>query len=354
MSQPHSLVDLLRSSGTQLRIFDMGRRVGKLSPDELLKVELAQIPYPTPYLHHAWIALLMWNPKQKEQNVVWFLKLPLDEQGYLVAAARDDLLNRLLTNAHNLLLAGTADSQVQDALKDNPFSFKPDEEKMAIFHACASLAMGQPASRYYEFAQQYFAGRSGFDSWPALGYQGIADLVIRQQQADNATILAGSLSKLPNEPYEALCTALEHVVPDHRLFEALQARFETSLATEATSSNHIAAQVRAISNGRDQEAVKRLLHKVLATDYALEAEVIAAIATRCNLLLDDDELMLEFLERLAAGKAGQAGFSRILADLMFNPALRSRALSVFRNPQRSEALSAAIGAMFGSGLAGRH
>lgn len=346
MTQQHSLTELLRQGDSQLRIFDMGRRVSKLSPDEFLKVELGQIPYPTPYLHHAWLALLMWNPKAKQQNVVWFLKLPLDERGMLVTAARDDLYQRLLMNAANLLSSEEGED-VQDALKDNPFSFKPDEEKMAIFHAYASNQMNQPASSHYEFAQQYFRGQMELEHWPALGYQGIADIVVRHQDESNSEALVSILAKLPNEPYEALCTALENITPSYQLFDALSSRLTDSLSEPATTSNHIAAQVRAISNSHNQENAQQLLLNILDTDHALEPEVIAAIATRCSHLLDDQDLMLAFLEKLAAGKTGQAGFSRILADLMFTPALRIQAMTVFRNPNRSEALANAIGQMFG-------
>ena len=352
MTPSHSLIDLLRQSGAQLRIFDMGRRVSKLSSDDFHKVEMGQITYPTPYLHHAWIALMMWDPKNKTQNVVWFLKLPLDEQGYLVTAARDDLYQRLLQNASSLLQAEDV-SEVQDALKDNPFAFTPDQEKMAIFHANASTVMTNPASQYYEFAQQYARGETELENWPALGYQGIADLVIRQDSGNNAQALAERLSVMPNEPYEAICTALENVVPDHRIFSAVETRFRQSLTSDTTTSNHIAAQLRAISNGHNLKTVQELLTTVLESDFALEAEVIAAIATRCSHALDDEALMQLFLERLAAGKAGQAGFSRILADLMFTPALRIRALTAFRSPERSEALSRAIGEMFGGHMSGQ-
>lgn len=348
MSQIPSLVEFLRQSDTQLRIFDMGRRVTKLSAETFNKVEQAQSPYPMPFMHHAWIALLMWNPKLKDQNVVWFLKLPLDEQGYLVQAARDDFMNRLFQNISNML---NEDGEAgKDALQDNPFSFKPDQEKMAIFHAHATLTIGQPASQYFEFSQQYFAGQLGFENWQGLGYQGIADLVIRHEKGNNNEILTQAIPQLPNEPYEVLCTCLENIVPGHKLFAALSERLTTSLKTEDTNSNHIAAQVRGISNGFNEEAKRDLLLAVLATDHALEPEVQAAIATRCTTSLRFPEVLKPFLEALASGKSGQVGFSRILADLMYMPDLRALILHVFRSPDRSDALSEAIGQMFGNSL----
>ncbi len=348
MSQIPSLVEFLRQSGTQLRIFDMGRRVSKMSPETFNKVEQAQIVYPSPFMHHAWIALLMWNPKLKDQNVVWFLKLPLDEQGYLVQAARDDFMNRLLQNISSMLEEGN--NEKKDALQDNPFSFKPEQEKMAIFHAHATLAIGQPASQYYEHAQQYFDGQLGFDQWQVLGYQGIADLVVRHESGRNSDILTKAIDKLPNEPYEVLCTCLENIEPDYKLFAALSKRMQASLQAKDTSAYNVAAQIRAISNGRDEDAKRDLLLEVLKTEHAKEAEVLAAIATRCSNSLRYPELLKPYLECLATGKSGQVGFSRILADLMFMPDLRALILHTFRDPDRSDELTAAIGQMFGGNM----
>ncbi|WP_027859402.1 DUF3549 family protein [Marinobacterium jannaschii] len=341
-----SMVDFLRQSGAQIRLFDMGRRVTKLSTSEFSKIEQGLTPYPLPFLHHAWIALMIWNPKQREQSVVWFLKLPLDERGFIQTAVRDDILHRLLKNIGNLMEQKEGEP---DAMQDNPFAFKPDQEKMAIFHANATLTSGQPASKYYEYAQQYFAGQLGFaDHWQGLGYQGIADLVIRHETGSNSAVLASAIPQLPDVPFEILCTCLENIEPDHKLFSALTERVEKTLSSPDCNANRVAAMVRGISNSRDQARLKQTLQLILESDYALEAEVIAAIATRCHETLQYPDLLKLFLERLAAGNAGQVGFSRVLADLMFMPALRALIMQVFRSPERSETLSNAIGEMFGS------
>lgn len=174
------LINLLREAGAAIRLFDMGRRVDKLNIETFRKIEQAQIPYPHPFLHQAWLGVLIWNPKQRQQNAIWFLKLPLDEQGYLVQAARDDLVARLLQNALNQR-QGVTD---EDALKDNPFAFTPDQEKMAIFHAHAALAMGDQASPYYENAEAYLSGQLPLERWTDLGLQGLADFVVRLEQGD--------------------------------------------------------------------------------------------------------------------------------------------------------------------------
>lgn len=350
MSDITSLTQLLRQSGGQVRFFDMGRRVQKLSTEQFEKIEHQQTPYPYPYLQHAWLALMLWNPKQKEQGVAWFLKLPLDEQGFLVQAVRDDLLARLLQNAGGILQHEKTGEMPEDALKDNPFSFKPDQEKMALFHAYSTLAAAEPASQYFEHAQQYFAGQIGFDQWQSLGYQGVADMVVRHEKNKNAAILTKAIPLLPDAPFEVLCTCLESIEPDHKLFEALCLRAEQTLERGTASTNHIAAITRGLSNGRHSPRKQGLLKQVLESPYALEPEVIVAVATRCTESLQEPELLQVFLEQLAAGKAGQAGFSRILSDLMFIPTLRALILMQFRNQERSEALSKAIGEMFGNGF----
>ncbi|WP_151669731.1 DUF3549 family protein [Nitrincola schmidtii] len=339
------LVDLLQHQDNRLRIFDMGRRIEKLSIDQFTRIEKAEIPYPNPFLHHAWVGLLIWSPAAKEQNLIWFLKLPLDEQGYLVQAARDDIINRLLQNVID-------PESTEDALKDNPFSFTPDPEKMACFHAKASRILQTPASRYYEEVQQYMAGQHPLEYWSHLGLQGIADYAMRLDQGQNNQQLCEILNRLPDPLLMTLCRMLEHVQPDHRLQSALSKLVKTMLSAEDSQPEKLAACIRGLSNSIDMAGRDALLDELLETPYALEAEVIAAIATRCHHSLMTPSRLLQLLECLAKGKAGQQGFTRILSDLMFLPDMRLQILAAFRNPARSEHLSQAIGEMLGFQLSG--
>lgn len=342
-----SISELLSQSGAQFRIFDMGRRISKLPSHQFSKLEQGSIPYPSPYLHHAWLALLLWNPKNKDQNVVWFLKFPLDEQGFLVQAVRDDFLGRLMQNITQMLNAESIDEE-KDALKDNPFSFTPDQEKMAMFHATASTTIGREPSGFYPDATAYFSGTLGWDQWKKLGYQGIADVVARLE-TNNGKGLASSIEHLPNEVLTALCGCLEHISPDHALTTALNERLKDSLNNSSDQkATLVASLLRALSQSHDEALKQQAILDTLASRYAKSAEVMTAIATRCHLTLQYPHVLNAYLEKLAESEAGQAGFSRILADLMFMPALRALILREFRQPQRSEALSAAIGHMFGS------
>lgn len=343
MTQLSSISELLQQSGAQFRIFDMGRRISKLTTDQFDKFEQGLIPYPTPYLHHAWLALMLWNPKHKQQNVVWFLKFPLDEQGFLVQAVRDDFLGRLMQNIQQML-DNNAISEANDALKDNPFSFTPDQEKMAMFHAIAAHITQQPASQFLAGAKAYFSGDLGWDQWSGVGYQGIADLVADLESQQH--YLLNAIPNIPSEPLVALATCLEHSKPDHKIAEALLARLKKAIA-EPEQASLVAALLRGLSNTHSDTLRSEALQLTFNSQYQGSAEVMAAIATRCNESLQHPELLHLFLERLAVSEAGQAGFSRILADLMFIPVMRILVLQQFRNENRSEALSKAVGAMFG-------
>ena len=338
---PSSITDLLRASGAALRVFDMGRRISKLSLEQFRRIEDSQLPYPTPFQHLAWLALLIWNPKKRDENAVWFLRLPLDEQGLIAPAARDDLLNRLIQNVVN-----SKNGQLdEDALKDNPYSFTPEQSRMAAFHALAAREMKSPASPYYEQAQAWFKGQLPLDQWQSLAYQGLADFIMRLDQDANSQALQQRLPQMPAAVLETLCPLLEHVKPDAELQVALGQLLQYSL-TE-TDSNRVAALCRAISNITDEPLKQQCVLEVLHSPHALEPEVITVIATRCDSALMAPEVLQLFLERLVEGKAGQTGFSRILAELMFMPVHRALILQAFRNPQRSEALAQAIGQMFG-------
>ena len=341
-----SLTELLSTSGTQYRILDMGRRISKLSKDQFDKFEQGLIPYPAPYLHQAWMALFIWNPKTPEQNVVWFLKFPLDEQGFLVQAVRDDFLGRLMQNIQQMLDNQTLDEQ-HDALKDNPFSFTPDQEKMAMFHAMASKLTHQAPSSFFNGAKAYFSGDLGWEHWQGVGYQGIADLVSRIEEGNHSAYVLNAIHNLPNEPLSALCTCLEHTKLSHTLLAALADRIEDELSKAAPSPALVAAMLRGVSQGHDQQTLRRLLLLTFDNPVSESAEVMVAIATRCHETLNFPDVLHAFLEALAVSEAGQSGFSRILADLMFIPTLRVLILQDLRNPERSEALSKAIGEMFG-------
>ena len=176
-----SLFEFLERSSAGVTAYDVGRRIGAIDRATFVGFEHALLAYPLPMQRKAWFALVQ-RPTTESEPLIWFLRLDLDEQGLLVQAARDYLLERLLESAR----ARHQGADAQAFLRDNPFAFTPRDDRMALFHARLSADLGLPPSRFHAHAADYFAGRLGWDQWEFVGYQGIADVapVHRQQSQD--------------------------------------------------------------------------------------------------------------------------------------------------------------------------
>ncbi len=345
MKPIQTLADFVESAGARLRVFDMGRRISKLSSRQFEDFEAARHPYPYPFQRQARLAMLVWNPKQPQQHAIWFLKLPLDEQGLLQQAARDEILARLLQQVGENLLDPNENS---NPLKDNPFAFTPDQERMAAFHARATLTLQQPASSYYAGCRDYLRGREPLAHWEQLGWQGIADFCARLEEGDNEALLTRQLPHLPGAPLEAFCVNLESVPLSHTLTQALCLRLEEELA-QTTMPNRIGALLRSLALAQPAARRNQAIESALAASCGSDIEVLAAIAGRCWEALEDQDLCMQFLEKLASCQAGQGAFNALVADLLFMPGMRPTIMGCLRNPNRSAQLSQAIGALFNAG-----
>lgn len=341
---PVTLTSLFKESGTALRVYDLGRRLRRLSNDEFERIEALQTPYPTPYLHHAFIALMLWNPSDRKQNAVWFLKLPLDEQGFMIPAVRDDILNRLLSNVQS----SQNGVPIEDSLKDNPFMFKPSDEKMAVFHARAAKDAGESVSIHYEAVEQFIAGQQA--DWTGLSLQGLADYVIHMEKTPAESTLAPRLSSLPDGFLAQLLGLLEHARIGEALSTALVTMIETCLAEKQSDPLKIALLLRALSGTENPEMLRKSIERVLSDNNGLNIEILSAIATRAENALMNPAILNRFLDRLANSDAGQNGFSRVLAELMYLPIHRVLIVQALRQTEISSALAAATDQMFGPGF----
>jgi hypothetical protein len=344
MSSHNSLTELLNQSGVQFRLYDMGRQIKAISPQQFSLIETGLEIYPRPYLHQAWLALNIWNAEQVQQSVVWFLKFPLDEQGYLVQAVRDDFINRLMLNI-NQMLESRQLSEAEDALKDNPFSFTPDQEKMAMFHAISIKEMSTEPSQYYAQCRDYFRCKLNWDNWQEMGLQGIAEVAVNIEDHQQAISL--HIDKYPEPPLIALCNALEHVAIDEKLALNLLTLLEVQLPLAPINIPLCNALIRALDAAEDDQVKQKALALALHSHLSYSAQILATIAVKMADQLANPQITLLYLEKLAISEAGQQGFSRILADLMFTKNLRLAILHAFRDPNRSDQLITAIGQMFG-------
>ena len=347
IGQFNTLSKFLRQSGAQYRVFDMGRRVCKLTPEQFVSFDNCQQPYPYPFKRHAQIGIIFWHPDAAENHYVWFLQFPLDEQGLLVPDARDAFLMMLLERLGEAMLAAADGEKIQGALQDSPFTFQPRQDRMAAFNAHATHALKQSPSKYYDTAYRYFTGDLPLDKWPGLAMQGLADFAIRLDTNEGTLGLINTLPKLPQEPFHNLCVLLEHASPAAGVIEVLAQQVDNQLQEKQPDKAKIISCLRAASNSPARGLVERMVTQVLKHRCSREIEVLAIISGRIWLALAKQPICELYLEQLAQNNAGQAGFSQLLADLLFIPGMREPVMQALRNPKRSETLAKAVGEMFG-------
>jgi len=341
---PPTLLRVLEESGKRVLVYDIGRRVGALPRQTFADFEAACLPYPFPMQRKAWFAVVQTgDEKHAIEPVIWFLRLSLDEQGLMIPAERDYLLNRLLESAQ----ARQQGEDPQAFLQDNPHAFTPREDRMALFHARLSADLGLPPSRFYAHALDYFGGVPGWDQWGFVGYQGIADVACRHADEPLDTAIA----HLPQEPLIALCHCLEVQTPGPSLEAALLDRLEQATAAGNANIGEIAALVRSLSMSTSRAAVTAAIEKLLAQPVARNIEILAAISGRAWESLHDPAALNAYLARLAGNDHGQAAFEQCVSDVLSLPSLAQTVREALRSPDQPVGVREAFGRMAQPGKA---
>ncbi|MBI3188690.1 MAG: DUF3549 family protein [Gammaproteobacteria bacterium] len=330
MTQLNGIQEFLQNTGSGFQVFDMGRRIQLVRADIFSEFEAGKIQWPWPLQQQAWLGMMILQPDSNDL-VIWFVRLPLDNRGFLDEKIRKDFLQRL------------QQTEKQDDKTQNPYGFKPKQEQLAVFHAKAALQSAQPPSRFYAHARDYFAGIPGYDQWAFVGFQGIADIAARLPQDDNEQLLASALPSLPVQPFEALCQCIEHEAIGDTLASSLLQKLEQLLAHNETDAGVISCCLRALSGS---SSATQAVELALSHPCASHADVLAAIAGRCWETLSDEKRMLVYLENLAQCSEGQDFFTAIVADLINIPGMQQPIHQSMRNPNRSTVLAKSIGGMF--------
>ncbi|GAA6150850.1 DUF3549 family protein [Pseudoteredinibacter isoporae] len=339
MSAPVStLYQLLESMKVHCRWFDAGHRISKLSPGQWQQFEDGQTAYPQPYLKHAYIGLAFWpaDDQRKQQVQLWCLRFPLDEQGKLDLASRDQFLKHLLTALSSNLEAAKKDEQLTAVLEGNPYVFKPSDEKQANLHAVVSQQLKQPHSAFMSTVLNYFAKPEG-DDWQQLGIQGLADLACRWQDHQNE--ICAAIPQLPSPVLCSFCHCLEHHAINGIVADALLEKLKNS----EDKAEQIAL-LRGISYCQDNARIEAALNLALSSPVMMDVEMLVSLSSRCSQQLVSEKYALVFLEHLAA--AGHDVFAAVMQELLFQATLREPLLGYIRSPERSETLSQAIGHLF--------
>lgn len=316
MQPIHTLCDFFTRSGAEVTLYHLGRRVVPCARDTLLAFEQQQLAWPEPWQGQARIAVL-FRLGDMPEPAIWFLALPLDEQGMLSPAPRDAFLQRLLeTLGRSVLQVGKpAAADAEHLMQDNPLAFTPSLTFQALLNARATHDRALPASQHFELAQAYLDGSQTLD-WQALGLQGIADVVVRLDIEASAT-LAQRLDALPTEVLHSLCYCLEHIDVAPRLAAALSARGEQ--AAREGDLETFCACLRCV--GSSQAAAAGTWYDAVLEDaHACGPDTLAAIAGRGWPQLEHAERLNRFLTRLADDP--RQDFAAVVRDLALIPRLR--------------------------------
>lgn len=332
MTEITTLSQFLTTAKTQFQVYELGRRVQHIDMLAFHQIESLVTPYPYPIQGHAQFAIVFWNESQ--QHFIWFLKLPLDEQGLLSPAPRSQFIEMVLTALGQDPTQPLTDEQ-QDRLANNPFSFKPSQEKLAVFNALVRKQLGLNASIQYEFAVQYLSGQIATSEWQHIGLQGLSDVCVRLGELDHEQQLLASFDNSAIEVQIALCQCLEHLHLTEALANKLYAKFV------AAPPEYQAYYLRALAS-HTELSQQALAH--LQQTERLEANELISIAGRNWTVLKQELSRSIYLEALA--RQPQAFFNQIFADIVAIPSLRNHLLGELRNPNRSVQLSQAIGGLF--------
>ena len=332
-----TLSDLFKQVGGHYRIFDMGCRLTKLSATQFYEFEQSQKPYPLPWLRHAWVGILLWQTaRQEAAPTIWFLKFPLDEQGYLIQAARDEFLHQLLATIGTNMLDQQESAAISDSLQNSHLAFSPDQDRMAAFNAHARSLLKQPASAFYEPVRQYMVADKRGVKWQELGIQGFADLAQYLLSDESlAKSVADHVPRLPLPVLSSLAVQCENIALPHQLGQAFLQRGQ-----RAQDGSERIACLRGLSQAPNVQARQSWLLQLLAAGQMLDVGLLAVVAGKCQADLRENTVLAAFVEACAAD---QGVFNGLVGELMYQQDMRVAILQLLRSPQRSNRLAAAFG-----------
>lgn len=337
--QPIQTIDeFFTRSGAEVSLYHMGRRVSACTRDTLASFELGHTAWPEPWQGQARIAAV-FRLGDMPEPAIWFLALPLDEQGLLSPAQRDGFLNRLIeTLGKNVAQAGQNVKDADHLMKDNPLAFTPNVTFQAMLNAYATLERGLPASQHFEPVDAYLSGQMDID-WQALGLQGIADYTVRLDDTQ-AEALASCLATLPTSVVHSLCYCLEHQPLPVSMILALREIGEQ--AANNGDMETLCSCIRAVGS-TSHPAVGDWYSSLLDDKHACGPDVLAAIAGRGWLLLEDAYRLPLFLNRLSEDE--RTSFAAVVRDIALIPRLRLPVMMALRDAPAGSAIQRRLAAM---------
>lgn len=337
--QINSISEFLLQAGTEYLVFDLGRRIEPLESQTFLNIENGLHIPPFPRQKHAWFGIVFWNKRASNQHYIWFIKLPIDEQGLVVTATRNHFL-QIIVDALGQSIAD--DTENAKSLPDNPYSFVPSQSQLAQFNAKVRQQLSLPLSSSYEQVLAYIKAPSVVD-WQTLPLQGIADLAASLQQQTE-------VAKTIEEGFTSYAVSFQQSFMEMCESVSIPPTIERHFLDAVITQNDInIAALRGLSSGNETSQIGNLLRKLLTRDTSVRLDILSVVAARHFQQLNDELLHL-FFETVAKADDNENYngelFIGFFSDLVQIPSLRTSVLSMLRKPERSEQLSVCIGKLF--------
>lgn len=336
--QISTISEFLLHAGTDFRVFDMGRTIRPLSTQAFLDMEnLLQKP-PFPRLQHAWFGIVFWDKHRSAHHYIWFVKLPLDEQGMIVGAARHQFL-QIIVEALGTQLENAEKKQGQ--LPENPFTFVPNQQQLADFNSISRKTLSLGQSSYFDATKAYLASPMVID-WQTLALQGLTDLACEIEQVDIANNLNTHFLTLPQTVQFSLATSFENHILSSTTAEIL-AKWLKQNPSDPVVWQH---GLRALCQCPHQEIVSQLIDNCLDGQLKHDCNTLSVVAGRLWHHFTDPKQLHTFLQCVAEADPEYQLFRGIFTDLVQIPDTRISCLSLLRMPEKSATLTQAIGSIF--------
>ncbi|TPE51319.1 DUF3549 family protein [Maribrevibacterium harenarium] len=342
MKSIESLGDLFAAVDCHATFYDVGRHIQRLTPQQVIQFDRKQTPYPTPFRQHAWLACVLSKVQaQGKEYVVWFIRLPVDEQACLNLGARDHFIKTIVDK----IMHKGEEAGLQEALEDNPYAFQPDQERLASFHAKLGRDLKTQPSSYFAPVCDYIAGLpSTTDGWDELGLQGLAELAARVDIGQYESLILQAVQAAPMPLLTSLCHALEHEHLPPTVVQALAERLQESDISVTP------AFIRALSREQNAQAVETSLLTLLgdlSSCSDAQIHIIAALIAKAPQWLRSSPILLRvIMEKLAHRDDGLTAFRQVLSELTQNPEDRATIWALLRSPSISPKLAEAVSQIF--------
>ncbi|MEL0637216.1 DUF3549 family protein [Marinomonas sp. TI.3.20] len=347
MKNIESLCDLFELVGCDATFYDLGRHIRKITPQQVIQFDKKQQAYPFPFRQCAWLACFLKNKntdkkEASDTGVIWFIKLPLDETGCLNLGTRDHFIKSIVDKIMN---KGEA-TGLSEALEDNPYVYKPDQERMASFHAILATNLNGAQSQYFQDVVQYLSNEIIDDEeWQKLGLQGIAELAVKIHDTRYLALVSRAIKQAPTPFVSALCHALEHEI----LPADLSLTIIDKLLQEQDSLMQ-ASYIRALSRTELDDNLLLPLFGILGNLNECSDEQthpIVALAAKCpHWLAKSPQLLRIIMEKLAHRDDAYVAFKHVSIELSHQPETRQPLWDLFKSDRISPRLAQAVSHLF--------